>query len=116
MKSAYPVPELTSLNRTFLYDRSGIGMFTVTDDWSAEKAISFGTALTTGGTWKMLNNKTLLITQNDKKMKVIIESSGSVTFANESISVNSPVYTRIGINLAKPAKKGYIKLTMLPLE
>lgn len=116
MKSAYPVPELTTLNRTFLYDRSGIGMFTVTDDWSAEKAISFGTALTTGGTWKMLNNKTLLITQNNKQMKVIIESSGSVTFANESISVNSPVYTRIGINLAKPAKKGYIKLTMLPLE
>lgn len=116
MKSAYPVKGLTNLDRTFEYDRSGTGSFTVTDSWNAEKTISFGTALTTGGTWKKLNNKTLLITKGGKQLKVIINASVPITFTTDSISVNSPTYTRIGINASKTAPKGYIKLTLIPVK
>lgn len=116
MKSAYPEQTLNTLTRSFTYNRSGTGSFTVVDNWEAEKSVSFGTALTTGGEWKKLNSKTLLVTKDGKSIKVMIEASAPVTFTTESISVNSPVYTRIGINLTKSLKKGYIKLTMIPVK
>lgn len=115
LKSAYPVASLTSLTRTFTYERTGSGSFIVADAYQAGKAVTFGTAVTTGGTWKKLNNKTLLVTKDGKQLKIAVEASAPVTFTSESISVNSPTYTRIGINFVKSGTKGYIRLTMMPV-
>jgi len=45
-------------------------------------------------------------------MTVTIEASGKVAFTSETIEVNSPAYTRIGISLKEQSKDGYIRLTM----
>ena len=45
-------------------------------------------------------------------MIVNIEASGKVAFTSETIEVNSPAYTRIGIALKEQAEKGYIRLMM----
>ena len=45
-------------------------------------------------------------------MIVAIEASGKVVFTSETIEVNYPAYTRIGIALKNQSKEGYIRLKM----
>lgn len=47
-------------------------------------------------------------------MTVDIEAPGVVEFNSETVEVNSPAYTRIGIRLKKPLQSGNIRLTMYP--
>ncbi len=110
--SAYSTPNLDKLIRTFVYDRQGEGSFTVGDEFTAHAPIRFETALTTRADWKILDNTHLLLTSGEEEMLVTIEASGKVQFATETIEVNAPAYTRIGIELKKPSSKGYIRLVM----
>lgn len=111
-RKAYDVPELKTLDRSFVYDRSGRGAFSVADSFLATEPISFETALTTPGTWEKLDDRHLLLTCGDKRMSVEIDASGPVDFSEEQIECNSPVYTRIGIALRNKTSKGHIKLKM----
>ena len=47
-----------------------------------------------------------------EQMIVAIDASGKVAFTSETIEVNSPAYTRIGIALKNQSKEGYIRLKM----
>lgn len=110
--SAYPTPKLDKLIRTFVYNRQGEGSFTVSDEFTAQSPIRFETALTTAATWKVLDATHLLLTSGAEEMIVAIEASGKVQFTTETIEVNAPAYTRIGIELKKPSSQGYIRLVM----
>lgn len=110
--SAYSTPNLDKLIRTFVYDRQGEGSFTVSDEFTANAPIRFETAITTQADWKVLDDTRLLLTSGTEQMIVNIEASGKVAFTSETIEVNSPAYTRIGIALKEQAEKGYIRLMM----
>lgn len=110
--SAYFAPNLNKLIRTFIYNRQEEGSFTVGDEFTAKKPIQFETALTTQADWKILDDTHLLLTIGEKQMIVNIEASDKVVFTSETIEVNSPIYTRIGIALKKLSENGYIRLTM----
>lgn len=112
--SAYPVTELSRLIRTFNYDRSGAGNFTVNDEFTAKSPLRFETALTTAAAWKVVDGKHIELTYGDEQMIVTIDASGPVEFTSEIIEVNAPAYTRIGIALKNKAEKGYIRQTMCP--
>lgn len=112
--SAYPVPQLSRLIRTFNYDRSGAGSFTVNDEFTATSPVRFETALTTAAAWKVVDGKHIELTCGDEQMIVTIDASGPVEFTSEIIEVNAPAYTRIGIALKNKAEKGYIRQTMCP--
>lgn len=112
--SAYVVPDLSRLVRTFTYDRSGAGSFTVNDDFTAQSPVRFETALTTAAAWKVIDGKHIELTCGDEQMIVTIDASGPVEFTSEVIEVNAPAYTRIGISLKHKAAKGYIRQTMCP--
>ncbi|CDA83530.1 glycosyl hydrolase family 88 [Bacteroides sp. CAG:754] len=110
--SAYSTPNLDKLIRTFVYDRQGEGSFTVSDEFTADTPIRFETAITTQADWKVLDDTRLLLTSGTEQMIVNIEASGKVAFTSETIEVNAPAYTRIGIALKEQSEKGYIRLKM----
>lgn len=110
--SAYSTPSLDKLVRTFVYDRQEKGSFTVGDEFTANAPIRFETAITTQANWKIIDDTHLLLTTGTEQMTVTIEASGKVAFTSETIEVNSPAYTRIGISLKEQSKDGYIRLTM----
>lgn len=112
--SAYAVPELSRLIRTFDYDRAGAGSFMVNDEFTATSSVRFETALTTAAAWKVVDGKHIELTCGDEQMIVTIDASGPVEFTSEIIEVNAPAYTRIGIALKNKAEKGYIRQTMCP--
>lgn len=114
LTSAYNTPKLEKLIRTFTYDRDRDGSFTVEDGFSANAPLRFETALTTAAKWRQTDANHILLTAGDEQMMVTIEASGAVELTSDTIQVNSPAYTRIGIRLKKTAEKGYIRLTMYP--
>lgn len=103
--SAYSTPNLDKLIRTFVYDRQGEGNFTVGDEFTAKTPIRFETAITTRADWKILDDTHLLLATDSEQMIVAIEASGKVAFTSETIEVNSPAYTRIGIALKISRRK-----------
>lgn len=114
LTSAYATPKLEKLIRTCDYNRTAGGSFHVEDKFAAHAPIQFGTALTTAAEWKQMDANHLLLTLGSEEMIVTIEASGAVEYTAETIQLNGPAYTRIGISLKKPATAGYIGLTMKP--
>ena len=82
--------------------------------WISSFVLSFTTARVkaTRADWKILDDTHLLLATDSEQMIVAIEASGKVAFTSETIEVNSPAYTRIGIALKNQSKEGYIRLKM----
>lgn len=112
LTSAYNTPKLEKLIRNFVYDRGNDGSFMVEDIFRANVPIRFETALTTASTWQQIDDKHLLLIVGDEQMVVTIDASGEVELTFDTIRVNSPAYTRIGIILKEAVKGGYIRLSM----
>ena len=118
LRSAYPVPELEALQRTFIYSREGEGSLTVTDNFAFKSAQTFGSALITYGQWKQLSPQELLIYQNQEAVKVVIDTGGrpfEITpeeIKEENHDKTHP--TRIGVNLTGPQMKGRVVFTITP--
>lgn len=115
-KSAYNVPELKELTRTFIYNRTEQGLFTVSDDFVCQSAARFETAITTRSSWKKLDSKHLELTAGKEKLLVTIDASTPVIITSEVIEINAPAYTRIGIQLKDKLAKGHIRLIMSPIK
>ena len=90
------------------------GTFVIEDRFEAVSGISFETAITTRADWKMIGNNRLELVLGGEKMTVDIEAPGVVEFDSETVEVNSPAYTRIGIRLKKPLQSGSVRLIMYP--
>ncbi|MDH7568619.1 MAG: heparinase II/III family protein, partial [Armatimonadota bacterium] len=116
LTSAYPVPDLQRLERTFIYSREGEGSLTITDRVDMKSPQTFGTALITRGTWQRQPDGSLLITDVDQAVRVAIDAGGAeYALQAEEIREDAPVRpTRIGINLAKPVTAATITLTITP--
>lgn len=96
MLSAYNLPELSLLTRTFIYDRRN-NTFVVTDILKSNEEVSFECAITTRANWKKISPNTLLLNKGGEKVYVQISCSVPFKFKNEVIEENAPAYTRIGI-------------------
>jgi hypothetical protein len=118
--SAYAVPELKQLERTFTYRRDGAGSLTVTDDFAFTSPQSFGNALITYGQWKHDPNGPILISQDGQAVSVTVDTGGiAYEVTGETIDETSEAKdhakpTRIGINLIKPVATGHVTLTFTP--
>jgi hypothetical protein len=118
LASAYAVPELTRLVRSFTYDRTGAGSLTVVDDFAFTSPQTFGIALLTYGQWEQRDASTLAISMGREVVTVSIDAGGAaIRIGSEVIDeqTHSGVKpTRIGIDLAAPALSGQIRLTIRP--
>lgn len=120
ISSAYDVPELEKLERTFVYSRSGSGSLTVTDEVAFSKASAFGTALITLDKWKQVGASSLMIYDSDGALRVDIEAGGmefevkAETIDEDVSAPRKPI--RLGINLKKPVSGAVISVKIAPME
>jgi len=118
ISSAYPVPELTKLTRTFTYERTGEGSLTVVDEVAFKAPKAFAGALITYGKWEKDGETGVIIKSGDESVKVNIDTGG-VPFELVSETINEQTHsgakpTRIGINLKEPIAAGKVVLTITP--
>ena len=120
ISSAYDVPELTKLERTFVYSRSGAGSLTVTDEVTFSQPCTFGTALVTFDKWEKVSSSSLTIRDQEEALTVNIAVKGAgFEIKPETIKEDlsgGRLPTRLGINLTRPVTHAIISLTIAPHE
>ena len=117
LTSAYPVKTLKQLTRTFAFHRASATL-TVTDEVECASPEAFGTAIITFSPWQQLDDRRLRIGEGTGALEVQIDAAGFRTNV-EPTTIDEDVRgakqpTRIGIDLAEPAPKASIKLTICP--
>ena len=118
IRSAYAVPELQKLERTFVFHRHAPASLTVQDKVGFSEPKTFETALVTWGKWKQLSENELLVTDGDDAVSVKIETRGQAftiraeTLHEDVHSTTKPVH--IGIVLKSPLKEAAVTLTIAP--
>jgi hypothetical protein len=115
ISSAYPVPSLTKLIRTFTYNRDDLGYLAVKDDFEFKTNQSFELALITRAKWKQIAPDQIEFDGEKEKMIATIKTKDGFTVKSENIEENAPVFTRIGIVL--PASEaGTVTVTFRPVK
>jgi hypothetical protein len=120
ISSAYDVPQLSKLERTFAYSRSGAGSLTVTDEVTFSQPCTFGTALVTFDKWEKVSSSSLTIRDQDEALSVTVAAGGAdfdmkPEIIKEDLS-GDRLPTRLGINLTRPVAHAIISLTIAPHE
>lgn len=120
ISSAYDVPELKELKRTFIYSRSGAGSLAVLDSAIFSKPSTFATAIVTLDKWKKLSASSLMIYDSDKALQVNIETGG-MEFEVEAETIDEDVSAprkpvRLGISLKEPVRNAVISIKIAPIE
>ncbi len=118
--SAYAVPELQKLERTFVFHRGAMPWLTVSDEVKFSKPEDFETALITWGTVKSTGPNTLEITDGDSKVRVTIDTQGQV-FQVKTERIDEDVDTKrkpyhVGIRLNSKISDGVITLRIEPVD
>ena len=118
LTSAYAVPALRELTRTFVYERTGAGALTVRDEVDFSAAQSFATALVTLGAWERTGPRTLRCTEGGEAVHVEIDTGGE-PFVLEAEQIEGPrktlpATTRLGIRLERPVSHATIQLRIRP--
>lgn len=116
--SAYDVPELKKLERTFVFQRTSPPTLTVKDEVAFSKAQPFETALITWGDWKKTSDSEISVRDGHDAVRVKIDTGG-VPFEVRSEVIEADVHTRtkpkhIGIVLNSPLEKATVTLTITP--
>jgi len=117
LSAAYEVPELTKLERAFVYDRDGDGSLTVTDSVAFDSPQSFETALITDGDWRREDDGTLTVWDGNRAVSVSLDTGGAawelVVDEIEEDARAKP--TRLGIRLSDPVSEATVTATITPL-
>jgi hypothetical protein len=118
IRSAYAVPELKRLERTFIFRRGKSAALTVRDEAAFSEPRSFETALITWGNWKQLSEKELLVSDEGGAVRVKIDAGGEpFKISAEKLNEDVPTRTkplRLGIALNSPVKAAVMTLTITP--
>ncbi len=115
LRSAYDVPELKRLTRTFVYSREGGGSLTITDRVEFASPQRFGSALITLGGWQRTEPKRLLIYDVDEAVEVELQcDAAELELAAEVIEEDGSRPTRISINLARPVTEATLAVRIAP--
>jgi hypothetical protein len=120
ISSAYDVPELKKLERTFVYSRLGAGSLSVTDEVTFSKPCDFGTALVTFEKWQELPDSSVKIYDQKEALHVNITATGAdfkivPDTIHEDLSARKEP-TRLGINLTQPVTGAVLRVTLTPQE
>ena len=120
IRSAYSVPDLQKLTRTYVFSREGAGRLTVTDEVAFSQPQSFETALITLGQWKQTGPQTLRIDEGSAAINVQIDTGG-VAFKIVPTEINEHVHTRklpvrLAIHLESPVPQATVAVKITPAE
>lgn len=115
ISSAYAVPDLNKLLRTFTYNRNGLGSLTVKDDFEFKTKQSFELALITRAKWKQIAPDQIEFEGRQQKMIATIKTKNGFTVKSETIEENAPVFTRIALVLPAAAA-GTVTVVFTPVQ
>lgn len=119
MKSAYKVPSLIELERSFTYTRGERPGLIVSDQVAFSEPQTFGTALITLGQWESAGPRSLVIRRGESAVRVDIDTEG-LEFDIEAETLDEDVRTetkptRIGITLRGTVSEATVTLKINPL-
>lgn len=121
LKGAYEIPGLEKLIREVENDKSGDGIINVTDQFTANTPVTFGTAIMTLADYEVIDEQTVILIENGMKVKAEVSSpDGELKIVDELVPVEhlregAPAY-RIGVNFTDSITKGTITVTYSPLS
>jgi Heparinase II/III-like protein len=120
IRSAYAVPELKKVERTFTFHRAAPVSLVVQDDVEFSDKQTFETALITWSKWKRISPGELLISNGADAIRATIDTGGR-SFTLKSEILNEDVYSaskpvRIGISLDAPVEGAVVTLTLSPAK
>jgi hypothetical protein len=119
ISSAYKVPSLKKLERTFVFSREGDGKLTVTDEVEFERPENFGTALITFAKRQQLEPNRLVIGEGSEAVEVVVGvTGGNFRIDSREIKEDLPgrqTPVRLGIDLTKPVRQASIKIVIAPV-
>ena len=120
LRAPYDVPDLETLERTFVYSREGAGALTVIDNVSYTRAQTFEVALLTLGHIAQLGPHSLLLYAEREAVRADVEAiGGAVAVRIEPISAElrgGVRALRAGIAFTTPVKQGTITVRITPAE
>lgn len=119
--SAYDVPELKKLRRTFVFSRTGLGSLTVADSVEFDSPQKFETALITFEKWEQSKPDVLIIGEGKQAVRVKLSSSPETEIIVRAETLEADLHggqkpTRLGLQLKGKILKGSIALTITPVE
>ncbi|MFY0652425.1 MAG: heparinase II/III family protein [Cyclobacteriaceae bacterium] len=120
IKSAYEIPTLKTLIRTFENDKTGEGTITIEDQFSTTEPVQFGVAIMTLSEYEITNDKTVILMENGQKLKAEISANGGeLKITDELVPVKhlrekGPAY-RIGVDFTEPIAKGSLTVKYTPI-
>jgi hypothetical protein len=119
IRSAYPVPSLEKLERTFTFNRGSQPSLDVSDAVKFSEPQSFETALLTWGKVKSVSANTLEITDGPSRVRVVIDTQGhpfkwSSTLIDEDTEGKRKPY-HVAITLDDKISDGTITLRISPV-
>ncbi|MGA2440688.1 MAG: heparinase II/III family protein [Tepidisphaeraceae bacterium] len=113
LTSAYAVGQLTSLHRTFTYDRRGGGTLTIDDECRFSAPASFGIQFITFGNWKRTSANQLLVWQDNQAVRIdLATDGGDLSITSAPIDEDLPGKVRpihISVDLKSPAANVKLK-------
>ena len=120
LKSAYDVESLKTLNRQFVYSRTGQGSFTINDTVKFDTENKYETALITYSKIELQGNNSFIVYDDNTKAAVHVntESGTPVTITTEPLKADfrAGTPTRIAIKLNSPIEKEKISITIEPVN
>jgi hypothetical protein len=100
------VPQLASLQRTFIYDRRAGGSLTVQDQCQFTSPEPFGIQFITFGQWKQTSSTQMLLWQNDRAVLIDFDAGGAeLNIGSQPINEDLPGKQRpihISVDLKTP--------------
>ena len=118
LTSAYKVPDLKRLERTFVYQRVPTAQLTVSDNVSFTHEQTFETALVSWGTWKQTSANELMLTDKKGAIRVRIDTQGVPFQIHPEVLkedlANHREPQRLGIVLMAPVKTAHVTLEISP--
>lgn len=118
LRAAYDVPELTRLERRFVYERTGTGALTITDTVAFAEPRSFETALITNGEFIRREDGTLFVWDFDRAVEVSVDAGGVgwELVVDEIHEEATAQPTRLGIRLSEPVSAATVTVAIRPAE
>jgi len=117
LTSAYEVPDLKRLTRTFVYSREGTGSLTVTDRVEFASPQKFATALITLGKWMKQADGSLFIYDLDQAVRVEVDAGGrAYSLQDEEVKEDGAHPTRLGLSLDEPLAAATVTVRITPSD
>ena len=111
IKSAYPVPGLEKLLRTFEYTREGPGSLAVKDEFQMAQAGAFETALVSHAAWTRTAPDTIAFTHNGETLLAKVTASADWDLISGDVTEDAPTFHRLAVRFKHPAASGWVNIT-----